>query len=249
MLFCVVVLVLLLRDRDSAVRAAAGLGVETLGAPMDVLWFHLPRSPDSGVQTLGRIEAGRIFIMLDRGDYWQCGFVIPKGAFEAVRARGLPAFREDVARLSTVAVDPSAIRDWQDVKLLTVRVDRLTRWYRSGLLCIGDAAHAMSPIGGVGINLAVQDAVAAANRLAAPLREHRVTTDDLRAVQRRREWPTRVTQRIQLLLQDRVIRPVLQSQRPVRPPLAVRLLGRVPYLRRIPGRLVGLGIRPEHVKI
>jgi 2-polyprenyl-6-methoxyphenol hydroxylase-like FAD-dependent oxidoreductase len=235
--------------RDSAVRAAAGLGVETLGAPMDVLWFHLPRSSDAGVQTLGRIEAGRIFIMLDRGDYWQCGFVIPKGAFDAVRARGLPAFREDVARLSTVAVDPSAIRDWQDIKLLTVRVDRLTRWYRPGLLCIGDAAHAMSPIGGVGINLAVQDAVAAANRLATPLREHRVTTDDLRAVQRRREWPTRVTQRIQLLLQDRVIRPVLQSQRPVRPPLAVRLLGRVPWLRRIPGRLVGLGIRPEHIKI
>ena len=235
--------------RDSAVRAAAGLGVETLGAPMDVLWFRLPKvSGDAAAQTLGRIEAGRIFIMLDRGEYWQCGFVIAKGTLDEIRARGLPAFRDEVARLAMRPVDPSTIRDWDDVKLLTVRVDRLTRWHRPGLLCIGDAAHAMSPVGGVGINLAIQDAVATANVLAVPLREGRVSDADLARVQRRRAWPTRVTQRLQLLVQNRVVRPVLQRRRPLRPALAVRLLAGVPWLRRLPGRLVGLGVRPEHVR-
>ena len=235
--------------RDSTVRAAAGLRVETLGAPMDVLWFRLPRKPGDAGQLLGRVEAGRIFIMLDRGDYWQCGFVIAKGTLDEIRARGLAAFRDEVARLADARAEASARRDWEDVKLLTVRVDRLARWFRPGVLCLGDAAHAMSPVGGVGINLAIQDAVAAANLLAAPLREGRVSAEDLARVQRRREWPTRVTQRVQVLVQNRIVRRVLQRRRPLRPPPAVRLLARFPRLRRLPGRLIGLGVRPEHVRV
>jgi 2-polyprenyl-6-methoxyphenol hydroxylase-like FAD-dependent oxidoreductase len=234
--------------RDSTVRAAAGLRVKTFGAPMDVLWFRLPKTVSAG-QILGRIEAGRIFIRLDRGDYWQCGFVIAKGTLEEIRARGLEAFRADVARLVDAPLAAGVLRDWDEVKLLTVRVDRLARWFRPGLLCIGDAAHAMSPVGGVGINLAIQDAVAAANLLAAPLRAGRVGVEDLARVQRRRDWPTRVTQRLQVLVQNRLVRRVLQSRRPLRPALAVRLLVRFPRLRRLPGRLVGLGIRPEHVRV
>jgi 2-polyprenyl-6-methoxyphenol hydroxylase-like FAD-dependent oxidoreductase len=148
-----------------------------------------------------------------------------------------------------VSAQVGELRTWDDVTLLTVRVDRLTQWYRPGFLCIGDAAHAMSPIGGVGINLAIQDAVAAANILAGPLRARAVSTEDLRRVQRRREWPTRVTQRLQVAVQNRVIAAVLGGSRPLRPPLAVRLLGRFAPLRRIPARLVGLGIRPEHVRV
>jgi 2-polyprenyl-6-methoxyphenol hydroxylase-like FAD-dependent oxidoreductase len=234
--------------RDSTVRAAAGLRVQTFGAPMDVLWFRVPKKTGAA-QTLGRIEAGRIFIMLDRGEYWQCGFVIAKGSWEEIRARGLAAFRDDVARLANAPLPSGALRDWDEVKLLTVRVDRLPRWFRPGLLCIGDAAHAMSPVGGVGINLAIQDAVAAANLLAAPLREGRLGVDDLARVQRRRQWPTRVTQRLQVLVQNRIVRRVLQSRRALRPALAVRLLARFPRLRRLPGRVVGLGIRREHLRV
>ena len=187
--------------------------------------------------------------MLNRGDYWQCGYVIAKGQADRVRAAGLDAFREGIVRLTPHMKDRvNELATWDDVKLLTVQVNRLTRWYRPGLLCIGDAAHAMSPVAGVGINLAIQDAVAAANILAAPLRERRVTLDDLQWVQKRREWPTRVTQRIQLAIQNRVIRSVLSATAPVKPPLAVRLLGRFPRLRRIPGRLIGMGVRPEHVR-
>ena len=234
--------------RSSIVREKAGLPVQELGAPMDVLWFRISRTTDAP-QTLGRIEAGAIFIMLHRGEYWQCGYVIPKGTFDGIRAAGLPAFRERVARLAPAVKDRVAeLRDWDDVKLLTVRVDRVSTWYRPGLLCIGDAAHAMSPVGGVGINLAIQDAVAAANVLAIPLRERRVTIEELQRVQRRREFPTRVTQRIQLLIQNRVVRAVLGATGPVRPPLAVRLLGSFPRLRRLPARLIGMGIRPEHVR-
>jgi 2-polyprenyl-6-methoxyphenol hydroxylase-like FAD-dependent oxidoreductase len=234
--------------RSSTVREKAGLPVEELGAPMDVLWFRLSRPSDDPGQTMGRFDIGRIFISLNRGTYWQCGYVIPKGKFDEIRRAGLPAFREGVARLLPSAqARVSELRDWDDVKLLTVRVDRLSRWYRPGLLCIGDAAHAMSPIGGVGINLAIQDAVAAANVLATPLAGHRLTTDHLQRVQRRREFPTRVTQRLQIAIQNRVIARVLAGTRPVKLPLAVRLLGRFPVLRRIPGRLIGMGIRPEHV--
>jgi 2-polyprenyl-6-methoxyphenol hydroxylase-like FAD-dependent oxidoreductase len=193
---------------------------------------------------------GRIFIMLNRGEHWQCGFVIPKGSFEHIRERGLAAFRDSVAQLAPFVADRvGELFNWDAVKLLTVQVDRLRQWYRPCLLCIGDAAHAMSPVGGVGINLAIQDAVAAANLLAAPLREDRLTTDDLRRVQRRRELPTRLTQRAQLLVQNRVIRRVLGGGAgTLTPPLAVRLLARFPFLRRIPARLIGIGFRPEHVK-
>jgi 2-polyprenyl-6-methoxyphenol hydroxylase-like FAD-dependent oxidoreductase len=236
--------------RGSVLREAAGLAVKELGAPMDVLWFRLSRPPTDSDQPLARFDVGRIFIMLNRGEHWQCGYVIPKGTLEAIRDRGLEAFRTDVAALAPfAAARVGEIRSWDDVKLLTVRVDRLLRWYRPGLLCIGDAAHAMSPVGGVGINLAIQDAVAAHNVLAAPLREGRVTEALLARVQRRRELATRVIQALQLLVQGRVIRSVLATEaRRLGPPLLVRLIGRYRVLGRIPARLVGLGVRPEHVQ-
>ena len=234
--------------RTSLVRERAGLRVDELGAPMDVLWFRLSRRQTDGVETMGRIAPGRFLVMLDRGDYWQCGFVIPKGTIDRLRAAGLDAFRGDVTRVVPFVADRIAeIASWDDVKLLTVQVNRARRWSRPGLVCIGDAAHAMSPVGGVGINLAIQDAVAAANLLTAPLRSGRVTPADLAAVQRRREWPTRVTQRLQMLAQEGVVRPVLDRTGPITPPLGLRLLGRFPILQRLPARLVGLGVRPEHV--
>src|SRR5881296_1795446 len=236
--------------RHSVVRARAGLQVDEFGAPMDVLWFRLSRRPGDSEDPVARFEMGRIFIMLNRGEHWQCGFVIPKESLAQLQERGLPAFRNGVAQLAPFVADRvGELSDWAAIKLLTVQVDRLTRWYRPGLLCIGDAAHAMSPVGGVGINLAIQDAVAASNLLAAPLRERRVTDDDLRRVQRRRELPTRVIQRFQVIVQRRVIGPVLSGTGPSRPPLILRLLGQLPGLRRLPGRLVGLGIRPEHVRV
>ncbi len=236
--------------RHSAVRDLAGLECDDLGAPMDVLWLRLSKRPDDGSQTLGRIQAGRLFVMLDRGDYWQCAYVIPKGGFNEVRCKGLEAFRQDIVALNPALADRvSEIASWDDVKLLTVRVDRLKRWYRPGLLCIGDAAHAMSPVGGVGINLAIQDAVAAANILAEPLREGAVSEALLRKVQERRQWPARMTQALQIFIQNRVIRNVLSMTTQPRPPFAVMLLKRFPFLRRIPGRLIGMGFRPEHVRV
>jgi 2-polyprenyl-6-methoxyphenol hydroxylase-like FAD-dependent oxidoreductase len=235
--------------RHSIVREKAGLKVEDLGAPMDVLWFRLPKRSDDEGQTLGRIQAGVVFVMLDRGDYWQCAYVIRKGGFAELRRQGLAAFRTAVAALNARLADRvQAIGSWDDVKLLTVTVDRLQRWYREGLLCIGDAAHAMSPIGGVGINLAIQDAVAAANILWRPLREGSVHEADLRKVQERREWPTRATQRLQLFIQDRVISNVLALKTRPSAPFAVKLLNWLPLLRRIPARLIGLGFQPEHVR-
>ena len=236
--------------RHSIVREKADLKVEDLGAPMDVLWFRLPKRSDDEGQTLGRIQAGVVFVMLDRGDYWQCAYVIRKGGFAELRRQGLAAFRTAVAALNAKLADRvQAIGSWDDVKLLTVTVDRLQRWYREGLLCIGDAAHAMSPIGGVGINLAIQDAVAAANILWRPLREGSVHEADLRKVQERREWPTRATQRLQLFIQDRVISNVLALKTRPSAPFAVKLLNWLPLLRRIPARLIGLGFRPEHVRV
>src|SRR5262245_11898875 len=184
--------------RHSIVRTRAGMEIEEFGAPMDVLWFRLSWRPGDPENPMGRFQSGRIFIMLNRGDYWQCGFVIPKGSLAQHQDRGLPAFRDGIAQLAPFVADRvGELQDWTSIKLLTVQVDRLRRWYRSGLLCIGDAAHAMSPVGGVGINLAIQDAVATANLLTPPLRTGVVTTDHLRRVQRRRESPTRVTQRMQ----------------------------------------------------
>jgi len=242
--------------RSSLVREKAGLKVKEFGAPMDVLWLRLRRTPGDPEETAGRIDVGHIFIMINRGDEWQLGFVIPKGMSEQVHERGMPAFRETIIKLAPFLRDRvSELRDWNEVKLLTVRVDRLSQWYRSGLLCIGDAAHAMSPVGGVGINLAIQDAVAAANALAAPLREGRVTDNDLRQVQRRRALPTRLTQSFQLAIQNRVIKRSLERRslasetKKLAPPLMLRLVRRFPAIRCLNARLVGLGFRPEHVRI
>jgi 2-polyprenyl-6-methoxyphenol hydroxylase-like FAD-dependent oxidoreductase len=237
--------------RASTVREQARLEVIDLGAPMDALWMQISKGPGDPGQTFGRITAGQILALIDRGDYWQAAYVIPKGAFEEIRRKGLPALREAIAVMAPFFRQRvSELRDWSDVKLLTVRVDRLRRWYRPGLLCIGDAAHAMSPIGGVGINLAIQDAVAAANILAAPLSNGTVTEATLEAVQKRRELPTRLTQRVQVFMQDRVIRSVLSStQQATSLPLALRLLRRWPLLQRVPAYLVGVGVRPEHVRV
>jgi len=237
--------------RESTVRAAAALPSIEFGAPMDVLWMRISREPSDPRQLLGRVDYGQIFVMIDRGDYWQCGLVVRKGALAEIQRRGLDALRADIVRLAPFLGERvSDLRDWNDIKLLTVQVDRLRRWYRDGVLCIGDAAHAMSPVAGVGINLAIQDAVAAANILVPALRHSgTVSNAALAAIQERRELPTRVTQRAQLLIQNGIIRRVLGRGREGRmsPPLVIRILGGVPLFRRIPARLVGLGFRREHV--
>ena len=235
--------------RSSDVRRLAALGIRDIGAPMDVLWFRLSRRPDDPGQTGGYVQAGRVFVMLDRGDYWQCAFVIAKGSIDALRTRGLDSVREEITALAPFLRDRvGELADWDQLKLLTVAVDRMPRWHHPGLLCIGDAAHAMSPIGGVGVNLAVQDAVAAANILAEPLRRGVVDEALLVRVQRRREWPTRVTQAIQVVVQKRLIARVLTSTQAIAPPFMLRLFGRLPLLRRLPARVVGLGVRPEHIR-
>ena len=235
--------------RHSTVREKAGLRGVDFGAPMDALWLRLSRRPNDPGQILGRADAGRLLVMLDRGDYWQCAFVIPKGGFDELQARGLKSFRQELVALAPYLADRvGEIDDWSHVKLLTVAVDRLPVWHRPGLLCIGDAAHAMSPIGGVGINLAIQDAVAAANILAPRLLAGPASDDDLRRVQRRRDFPTRATQRLQLIIQNRVISRVLGGGARIKVPFILRLLDLWPFLRRFPARLLGLGFRPEHVR-
>ena len=235
--------------RHSMVREKAGFTVENLGAPMDILWMRLSRKPEDSAETFGHMEAGRMFVMLNRTDYWQCAFVIPKGGADTVRAKGIEAFQEAVRELSPWLGDRvKELKSWDDVKLLTVAVDRLTQWYKPGLLCIGDAAHTMSPIGGVGVNLAVQDAVAAANILAAPLREGGVTLEHLRQVQERRTLPMRVIQRMQVTVQNNIITRVLASTERPRAPFAAKLFNWFPVLRRIPARVIGVGIRPEHIR-
>jgi 2-polyprenyl-6-methoxyphenol hydroxylase-like FAD-dependent oxidoreductase len=234
--------------RYSVVRERAGLEVIDLGAPMDVMWMRISRHPTDPAQTLGHFDRGRILFLINREDYWQCAFVIPKGTADEIRQRGLKAFHREIAELEPFLKDRvEELRDWKQVSLLTVRVDRLARWFRPGLLCIGDAAHAMSPIGGVGINLAIQDAVAAANILGPKLRQDNVTECDLQAVQRRRNFPTRATQRFQILIQNNVIRRILGSDKALGVPWVLKLLRRWAILRRIPARVIGLGFRPEHV--
>ncbi|MGC1642314.1 MAG: FAD-dependent oxidoreductase [Pseudolabrys sp.] len=234
-------------SRHSTIRTKAGLKSDDYGAPMDVMWFRLSHRPGDSEETVGHIESGRMMVMLNRNDYWQCAYVIPKGTAEEVRSAGLDKFRQVIADMSPFVRDRlGEIESWDQVKLLTVAVDRLRRWFRPGLLCIGDAAHAMSPIGGVGINLAVQDAVAAANILAQPLRHGTMTIETLESVQRRREFPTRFTQRLQLVLQNNIIGPALEGRRP-EAPFFMKML-QWPLLRRIPGRLLALGIRPEHIR-
>jgi 2-polyprenyl-6-methoxyphenol hydroxylase-like FAD-dependent oxidoreductase len=198
---------------------------------------------------MARLGAGQLLVMINRNDYWQCGFVIPKGANAMIRAQGLGAFQQKVANLAPFASRRVAeLNDWDEIKLLTVAIDRLEEWARPGLICIGDAAHAMSPVGGVGINLAVQDAVATANILAKPLAEKRVTLEDLRNVQQRRGFPTRFTQRIQVLIQNRILRPLLSSREIPKPPFFLLMLDRFPLLRRIPAYVLGVGVRPEHIQ-
>ncbi len=235
--------------RHSTLRAKAALRSDDFGAPMDVLWFRVSRKESDSGETFGHVGAGAMLIMLDRGEHWQCAYVIPKGGFDRVKAEGIEAFRSRVCALSPFLADRlTELRSFDDVKLLTVMVDLLRQWWRPGLLLIGDAAHAMSPIGGVGINIAVQDAVAAANGLAGPLRTGRLTPADLQAIQRRRVWPARMTQRLQLTMQNRIIAPALRGTRTPKPPFVFKLLNAVPLLQRIPARLLAVGFRPEHVR-
>ncbi len=235
--------------RHSVVRRAAGMKVIDFGAPMDVMWLRLRRSQGDPQQTFGHADRGRMLVLINREDYWQIAFVIPKGEADQVKQRGIGAFRETIAELEPYLRDRvGELRSWDDVSLLTVKVDRLEKWSRAGLLCIGDAAHAMSPIGGVGINLAIQDAVAAANLLGPILVQRAPTEDELKLVQKRREFPTKATQRVQLLIQDRVVVKVLGDRTPRGLAWPLKLLKRWPYLRRWPARLVGVGFRPEHVQ-
>ncbi|WP_375783249.1 FAD-dependent oxidoreductase [Bradyrhizobium sp. Pha-3] len=233
--------------RHSIVRERAGLDVEEIGAPMDVLWFRVGRRRDETENLFARIDHGKMMVTFDRGDYWQCAYVIAKGQYEAVKARGLPALLDDVLRLAPILKAGIAdVKSFDDVKLLTVAINRLTRWTRPGLLCIGDAAHAMSPIGGVGVNLAVQDAVATANILAAKLARGCPPEDELDAVRRRREFPVRVTQRMQVIAQNNIISAALRGgDQPV--PFALRLITAMPWLQGLTARLVAVGVRPEHV--
>ena len=230
-------------------REKAGLKSDDYGAPMDVLWFRVSHRDGDSADTFGHIEAGKLMVMFDRGDYWQCAYVIPKGGIERVKSEGLEAFRAQVVEMSPFLSDRvGELKSWDDVKLLSVTVDRLQKWWRPGLLCIGDAAHAMSPIGGVGINMAVQDAVAAANRLAEPLRTGKATDADLQAIEERRTLPMRFIQGLQLTIQRQIISRVLRTQERPKPPRFFKLFGVFPILRRIPARLIGIGIRAEHVR-
>jgi 2-polyprenyl-6-methoxyphenol hydroxylase-like FAD-dependent oxidoreductase len=234
--------------RSSRVRQQAGLSLIETSPPMDVLWFRLSRRPDDPTEVALRVGGGHVLIFIDRSDFWQIAYVIPKGANEQVRAAGLAAFRQSLRTLAPELGDRvDELRDWAQVKLLTVQANRLRRWYRPGLLCIGDAAHAMSPVGGVGINLAIQDAVVAANVLAGPLKGGRVRVRDLAAVQRRREWPTRIIQALQAALQQRVTAPALRPDATPGLPTATRVFLALPLLRDLPARLIAFGVWPVHL--
>ena len=236
--------------RHSTVRVCSGLTVEELGAPMDALWFWLPKHANDPVKTTSSLEAGRSIVLMNRGDYWQCALMILKGSIDETRRAGLPALRAEIAQLVPAFADRvDVLADWDQIKLLTVAVNRLERWYRPGLLCIGDAAHAMSPLLGVGLGLAVQDAVAAANILWRPLATGTLREADLERVQKRREFPTRLTQGIQMRMHKSIDRALQQADdRALEAPISVRLLAALPLLRRLPARLVGMGVRPEHVR-
>lgn len=243
-------LVIAADGRHSTLRPEAGFTPIELGAPMDVLWMRLSRHAGDPPDTLGRLDAGRMMVTINRNEYWQCAYVIRKGGFDAVRAAGLDAFRQEIVHLIPAFADRVAeLASWDDIKLLTVAVNRLPTWHMPGFLCIGDAAHAMSPVGGVGVNMAVQDAVATANILGPRFQAGTVTDADLAAVQRRRELPTRLTQRVQIMVQNRVITNVLGGVVAPRPPLVLRLIDRFPFLQQFPARAVGMGLRPEHVRM
>ena len=239
-------LVIATDGRHSTMRAAAGFTVEDFGAPIDVLWFKLNYDESTHHEVLGRITSGQVLVMLDRGDYWQCALIIAKGSADQVKAQGIEAFRRRVAVLAGRA-PANEIASLDDVKLLTVKVDRLERWCAPGLLIIGDAAHAMSPVGGVGINLAIQDAVATANILAEPLHRRAAGLDVLNKVRQRRLFPTRAMQALQIAIQNRLITPVLKGSGRLTVPWPLRLLQALPVLQRLPARIIGMGFRPEHV--
>jgi len=241
-------LVIAADGRSSILRDKAGLKGIDLGAPIDVLWMRLPRKPDDETVPLGRVGPGHFMIMIERGEYFQCAYVTPKGGFDAIKAEGIEAFRQRIVEAAPLTKDRvEALKTWDDVKLLTVAVNRLTKWWKPGLLCIGDAAHAMSPIGGVGINLAIQDAIAVANILAEPLKVGPVPNAPLAAVQTRREGPVKTMQAIQVAIQNLVLTPVLAAKGPIKVPWPAKLLNAVPLLRQIPARVVGMGFRMEHV--
>ena len=235
--------------RHSVVRPAAKLAVEDIAAPMDVLWFRIAKGAETE-SVFARLEPGRMMVTIDRGDYWQCAYVIAKNHFEAIKSRGIVAFRAEVARLAPIlSAHIDDLNDWDDVKLLTVAINRLTRWHLPGLLCIGDAAHAMSPVGGVGVNIAVQDAVATANLLAAKLQKGPVSERDLDTVRQRREFPMRATQAMQVMMQNTIIsRALVPGNRPLTPPLMMRLINAVPWLQGLTARFLAVGVRPEHVR-
>ena len=235
--------------RHSTVREKSGLQSVATGVPIDVLWFHLSARESDPEQSFGFLDEGKALVTLDRGDYWQCGFLIPKGDFERIKSEGLEKFRMTIARLAP-HLSPSVgeIKDWEQVKFLSVTIDHLEKWYKPGLLMIGDAAHAMSPLGGVGINVAIQDAIAAGNILVPAFKEGVPTEADCARVQKRRTFPVRVIQRLQVFMQDRFLEPYLHTQRRItKLPWLLRIFQRLPFLRYIPARLVGIGFRPEHI--
>jgi 2-polyprenyl-6-methoxyphenol hydroxylase-like FAD-dependent oxidoreductase len=236
--------------RGSILREKSGLALREIGAPFDVLWLRLPRLDSDPVDVIGRVKAGLLLVMIYRGDYWQCALIVPKGSFEQIKAEGLPAFRERLKNIAGFAADrvDGAITDFDQVKLLTVAVNRLGQWARPGLLCIGDAAHAMSPVGGVGINLAIQDAVATANILGPVLLKRVPRFGELKKIQRRRSFPTRLVQAMQVAVQNRILAPTLRATGTIRPPLILKLLDRSPWLQKFPAQFIGVGVRPEHVK-
>jgi 2-polyprenyl-6-methoxyphenol hydroxylase-like FAD-dependent oxidoreductase len=237
--------------RGSVLRDKSGLPLEDLGAPFDVLWFRLPVEKGDPADLIGHVKGGQFLVMIYRTDYWQCAYLIPKNGFDQIKAEGLSKFRErlkQVAGFAAGRVD-AALTDFEQVKLLTVTVNRLTRWARPGLLCIGDAAHAMSPIGGVGINLAVQDAVATANILGPILQKGVPRFTDLKKVQARREFPTRVIQAFQVMAQNRILAPTLESTETPKPPFFLKLLDSWPWAQQFPARFIGMGVRPEHVTL
>ena len=235
--------------RRSTMRAASGLQVESLGSPIDVLWFRLPKRNSDPTEIIGHLGLDKMLVTIDRNDYWQCAFVIPKGGYEQIQAAGIESFRASIVDGARFLADRvGELKSFTDVQLLSVSVDRLIRWSRNGLLCIGDAAHAMSPIGGVGINLAIQDAVAAANLLAAKLKSGGVTEHELDSVRRRRLFAVKVIQRLQITIQNRVLKPrMLGEVRAAGVPWPVRLLNSSAWLRQWPAKLLGVGVRPERV--